>query len=80
MDYNFFDSGRLALPASVAVILLVVASAMRQPPARFGIGRTATKAGIAARGPDMGGYHLNPIVAWRIRGDGTVLFRPENWK
>jgi len=35
---------------------------------------------LAARGPDMGGYHLNPIVAWRIRGDGTVLFRPENWK
>jgi S-disulfanyl-L-cysteine oxidoreductase SoxD len=48
MDYNFFDSGRLALPASVAVILLVVASAMRQPPARFGIGRPATKAEIAA--------------------------------
>jgi sulfane dehydrogenase subunit SoxC len=35
---------------------------------------------LAARGPDMGGYHLNPVVAWRIRNDGTVLFRPENWK
>lgn len=35
---------------------------------------------ITARGPDMGGYHLNPVTAWRIRRDGTVLFRPENWK
>lgn len=59
------DAGRLALPASAAVILLVVASAMKQPagppqrsaaagdkgvawPARFGIGRPATAAEIAA--------------------------------
>jgi len=35
---------------------------------------------IAARGTDMGGYHLNPVTAWRIKGDGSVLFRPEKWK
>jgi len=35
---------------------------------------------IAARGEDMGGYHLNPVTAWRIKRDGTVLFRPEKWK
>ncbi|WP_128544732.1 sulfite dehydrogenase [Larkinella soli] len=35
---------------------------------------------LAARGEDTGGYHLNPIAAWRIRPDGQVLFRPENWK
>jgi sulfane dehydrogenase subunit SoxC len=35
---------------------------------------------IAARGTDMGGYHLNPVTAWRIRRDGSVLFRPETWK
>jgi sulfane dehydrogenase subunit SoxC len=35
---------------------------------------------VGARGVDMGGYHLNPVTAWRIRRDGTVLFRPENWK
>lgn len=35
---------------------------------------------VEARGKDMGGYHLNPITAWRIRRDGTVLFRPEKWK
>ncbi|MDB5120027.1 MAG: oxidoreductase molybdopterin binding [Sphingobacteriales bacterium] len=33
---------------------------------------------INARGNDMGGYHLNPITAWRIKRDGTVLFKPEN--
>ncbi|WP_207426064.1 sulfite dehydrogenase [Pedobacter sp. SYSU D00535] len=32
---------------------------------------------MEARGRDMGGYHLNPITAWRIKRDGTVLFRPE---
>jgi sulfane dehydrogenase subunit SoxC len=35
---------------------------------------------IAARGTDMGGYHLNPVTAWRIRRDGSVLFKPETWK
>jgi sulfane dehydrogenase subunit SoxC len=35
---------------------------------------------IAARGADMGGYHLNPITAWYIRRDGAVLFKPETWK
>jgi len=35
---------------------------------------------IAARGNDMGGYHLNPVTSWRIRRDGAVLFKPENWK
>lgn len=35
---------------------------------------------VKARGADMGGYHLNPVTAWRIRRDGTVLFKPENWK
>jgi len=35
---------------------------------------------VAARGQDMGGYHLNPVTAWRIRRDGQVLFKPENWK
>jgi sulfane dehydrogenase subunit SoxC len=35
---------------------------------------------VEARGTDMGGYHLNPVTAWRIRRDGAVLFKPENWK
>jgi sulfane dehydrogenase subunit SoxC len=35
---------------------------------------------VAARSRDMGGYHLNPIVAWRIGADGSVWLRPENWK
>jgi S-disulfanyl-L-cysteine oxidoreductase SoxD len=68
MRNTSFDTGRLALPASVAVILLVVMSAMKQPerfggpggsgvpvrparpagPTRFGIGRAATAAEIAA--------------------------------
>ncbi|PJJ84664.1 sulfite dehydrogenase [Mucilaginibacter auburnensis] len=30
-----------------------------------------------ARGPDMGGYHMNPITAWQIKPDGKVLFKPE---
>ena len=30
-----------------------------------------------ARGNNMGGYHLNPIVSWKINKDGTVLFHPE---
>jgi len=35
---------------------------------------------IDARGADMGGYHLNPVTAWKIRKDGAVLFVPENRK
>jgi sulfane dehydrogenase subunit SoxC len=32
----------------------------------------------AARGPDMGGYHVNAIAAWQVKSDGSILFRPEN--
>jgi len=32
---------------------------------------------IEARGEDMGGYHLNPVTAWVIKNDGSVLFKPE---
>jgi sulfane dehydrogenase subunit SoxC len=35
---------------------------------------------IAARGTDMGGYHLNPVTAWNIKPDGQVLFKPEKWR
>jgi sulfane dehydrogenase subunit SoxC len=35
---------------------------------------------VDARGADMGGYHLNPITAWVIKRDGSVLFKPEKWK
>lgn len=35
---------------------------------------------IAARGTEMGGYHLNPVTAWVLKSDGQVLFRPEKWK
>jgi sulfane dehydrogenase subunit SoxC len=34
---------------------------------------------IAARGLSSGPYHLNPITGWRIRSDGTVVFRTEEW-
>ena len=34
---------------------------------------------IAARGVGSGPYHMNPITGWRIRSDGTVLFRTERW-
>jgi sulfane dehydrogenase subunit SoxC len=30
-----------------------------------------------ARGSDMGGYHMNPITAWLIKKDGTVLSKAE---
>lgn len=33
---------------------------------------------IAARGPDTA-YHLNPITGWRVRRDGTVLYRTQEW-
>jgi len=32
---------------------------------------------VAARGVNLGGYHMNPIMAWQIGIDGTVLFKPE---
>lgn len=32
---------------------------------------------LAARGPGMGGYHLNPITWWQVKADGRVLNRPE---
>ena len=35
---------------------------------------------VAARGPDLGGYHLNPITAWNVKSDGRVFFKPEKWK
>lgn len=35
---------------------------------------------LQARGRDMGGYHLNPVTSWVIKGDGRVLFKPEKWK
>ena len=34
---------------------------------------------IASRGISSVGYHTNPITAWQIRADGTVVFRPEPW-
>lgn len=33
---------------------------------------------IAARGVRTG-YHLNPITGWRVRRDGTVLYRTQEW-
>lgn len=30
-----------------------------------------------ARGSDTGGYHMNPITAWLIKKDGTVLSQAE---
>ncbi|WP_244228104.1 sulfite dehydrogenase [Mucilaginibacter kameinonensis] len=35
---------------------------------------------IDARGKDIGGYHMNPVTAWRIKRDGNVVFKPENHK
>lgn len=34
---------------------------------------------IASRGVSSVGYHYNPITAWQVRADGTVMFRPEQW-
>ena len=34
---------------------------------------------IASRGVSSVGYHYNPITAWQVRSDGTVMFRPESW-
>jgi sulfane dehydrogenase subunit SoxC len=35
---------------------------------------------IDARGKDIGGYHMNPVTAWRVKRDGTVIFKPESYK
>ncbi|QEM14208.1 sulfite dehydrogenase [Mucilaginibacter rubeus] len=35
---------------------------------------------IDARGKDIGGYHMNPVTAWRVKRDGNVVFKPENHK
>lgn len=35
---------------------------------------------IGVRGPNIGGYHMNPITAWQIKNDGSVLFKPEPFK
>lgn len=35
---------------------------------------------IDARGKDIGGYHMNPVTAWRVKRDGSVVFKPENYK
>ncbi|RKR85132.1 sulfane dehydrogenase subunit SoxC [Mucilaginibacter gracilis] len=35
---------------------------------------------IEARGTDIGGYHMNPVTAWRIKPDGVVLFKPESYR
>jgi sulfane dehydrogenase subunit SoxC len=34
---------------------------------------------LTARGPGAAGYHLNPITAWMVREDGSVVFREEKW-
>ena len=34
---------------------------------------------IASRGVSTVGYHFNPITAWLVRADGTVVFRQESW-
>ena len=34
---------------------------------------------MAMRGVSSVGYHYNPITAWQIRADGTVVFRAESW-
>lgn len=33
-----------------------------------------------ARGGSKGGYHFNPITAWRIKRDGGVVFQPDYGK
>jgi len=35
---------------------------------------------IDARGKDIGGYHMNPVTAWRVKRDGSVVFKPESYK
>ena len=33
----------------------------------------------AQRGVSSVGYHTNPITGWRVRPDGTVVYRAEQW-
>lgn len=35
---------------------------------------------IDARGKDIGGYHMNPVTSWRVKRDGSVVFKPESYK
>jgi len=35
---------------------------------------------IDARGRGSVPYHLNPILAWRVKSDGQMLYRPEVWE
>jgi sulfane dehydrogenase subunit SoxC len=32
-----------------------------------------------ARGPNIGGYHMNPITSWKVKNDGSVWFKLENY-
>jgi sulfane dehydrogenase subunit SoxC len=34
---------------------------------------------IEERGVGSGPYHMNPITGWRLRPDGTVVYRTEAW-
>ncbi len=34
---------------------------------------------VEARGENIVGYHMNPVTAWKIREDGFVFFKPENY-
>jgi sulfane dehydrogenase subunit SoxC len=34
---------------------------------------------IKFRGLGTTGYHLNPVTGWRIKADGTVVYREEAW-
>jgi len=34
---------------------------------------------IASRGVGTVGYHLNPVTGWRIKADGAVVFKQEQW-
>lgn len=34
---------------------------------------------IDARGPESGPYHRNPITGWRLKPDGRVVLRTEEW-
>jgi len=39
----------------------------------------AREALIASRGVGTVGYHLNPVTGWRIKADGTVVYKQEPW-
>ena len=34
---------------------------------------------LAMRGVSTVGYHFNPVTGWRVRADGTVVYRAEQW-